>query len=426
MNPITAQPLRPLARGSLRLQSDDRLVKLFQRGVEPAFDELVRRHRDALVRYAGAIAGANRAEDVVQESLVKAHRSLSGDRQIEPKPWLYKIVRNTALNDIRDNRKHEHDDLGDSASRTQAPQDVLEQRERLASVVAAVSGLPPSQRRALIGHELGGFSHEEIAAELDLTTGATKQLIYRARLTLRNAAGALIPTPLIAWLASDGAGLLAAGASTGAAAGAAKLAVVAVVAGGSFTAGVAIEKKQSAKPVVTTQASDPKTITGTAGEPEGLPPVGPTSVLTADNQKSDDRSDRDSKRGEKDGQGRGDESENRGPGKSGARPGAHGGQDRESDDQEPYRPDSGRDDSDDDDHPRPAGFDDDGDDDSGDDDQYRPSRPANDDAVEYDDPYENDSSDSDPGSESDDSNGNSPPPPVSKPIPKSGPSRRLR
>ena len=109
-----ADRVRPLARRSLRLQSDERLLKLFRRGVEPAFDELVRRYRNALVGYAGSIAGRDRAEDVVQESLVKAHRSLGGDREIDPRPWLYAVVRNTALNDVRDNRKHRHLDLVES------------------------------------------------------------------------------------------------------------------------------------------------------------------------------------------------------------------------------------------------------------------------------------------------------------------------
>lgn len=270
MNPITVKPIGPIARGSLRVQSDARLAKLFRRGVDPAFDELVRRYRDVLVNYAGAIVGHDRAEDVVQEALVKAHRSLAGEQTIEPKPWLYTVVRNQALNDIRDNRKHRHADLGESASRTSQTHDIVEQREHFAAVLAAVSDLPEAQRRALVDHELGGFTHEEIAAGLDLSTGATKQLIYRARLTLRNAAGAMIPVPLIAWLAADTTGVFTTGAATGVAAGGAwtaasgggtagvaasgglltgiagaggtKLAIVAVVAGGSIAAGVSVER----------------------------------------------------------------------------------------------------------------------------------------------------------------------------------------
>jgi len=50
--------------------------------------------------------------------------------------------------------------------------------------VAAVAELPDSQRKAIVGREFGGFTHDEIAQQLNLSTGATKQLIYRARLTL--------------------------------------------------------------------------------------------------------------------------------------------------------------------------------------------------------------------------------------------------
>ena len=101
MTEMKPESIRPLARGTLRLQSDERLLKLFRRGIEPAFDELVNRYRAALVGYASAIAGHDRGEDVVQDSLVKAHRSLLADRDIEPRPWLYSVVRNTALNDVR-------------------------------------------------------------------------------------------------------------------------------------------------------------------------------------------------------------------------------------------------------------------------------------------------------------------------------------
>lgn len=296
------------------MQSDSRLVKLFRRGVEPAFDELVNRYRGALVTYAGAIAGHDRAEDVVQDSLVKAHRSLGGDQPIEPKPWLYTVVRNTALNDIRDNSKHSHDLLGETTGRVAPTHEVAERREELAAVVAAVSDLPESQRRALIGHELGGFSHEEIATELKLSTAASaKQLIYRARLTLRNAVGAMIPLPVIAWLVSDATGLAASGAATGAAAGAAagaasggaamgtaggggffaglagagtaKLAVVAVVAGGSLATGVAVEEHK-----VSSSDVQVETASASPGNPGKGGPGSPASLLAVVDGTSGDSS----------------------------------------------------------------------------------------------------------------------------------------
>jgi len=180
------------------MQSDSRLVKLFRRGVEPAFDELVNRYRGALVTYAGAIAGYDRAEDVVQDSLVKAHRSLGGDQPIEPKPLLYTVVRNTALNDIRDNSKHRHVLLGETTGRVAPTHEVAERREELAAVVAAVSDLPESQRRALIGHELGGFSHEEIAG---LLGDAGLDVIERRDLAPAKPSSGKITVSI--WLAQD-------------------------------------------------------------------------------------------------------------------------------------------------------------------------------------------------------------------------------
>ncbi|MFM8518859.1 MAG: RNA polymerase sigma factor [Solirubrobacterales bacterium] len=261
-----------LARATLRMQSDERLSDLFRRGVDPAFDELVDRYRTPLVAFAGAIVGADRAEDVVQESLVKAHRALATEEVAEPKAWLYRIVKNTALNEIRDGKKHEHTELvGTEVSRS-TPEREAENREDLKNLVTALAALPEAQRDAIVGKELGGYTHDEIAKELAISTGATKQLIFRARRGLRNALGALIPAPFIIWLASDLTGAFATASSAGAAAGAtatvgaaggaggsavgaggifaglasggaAKIAAVAVVATGTVAAGVAVEER---------------------------------------------------------------------------------------------------------------------------------------------------------------------------------------
>jgi len=292
METVQAKKMQPLARGSLRMQSDKRLVKLFRRGTDPAFDELVRRYRTSLVNFAAAIAGRDRADDVVQDSLVKAHRSLSRDQPDEFGAWLYRIVRNTALNDIRDNGRHCHEELGHSAGLVEQPHEVLLRRERLAAVVAAVAELPDSQRKAIVGRELGGFTHDEIAQQLNLSTGATKQLIYRARLTLRDVVGAFIPYPVITWLVADATGIYTAGATGGAAAGAAltaagggsaaggagavsggllagiagagaaKVAVVALMAGGTIAAGIAVEAERNGGPGSTEAAAAAETAIG--------------------------------------------------------------------------------------------------------------------------------------------------------------------
>src|SRR5690349_14977501 len=104
MNPPPAQPFasRIFLGPALRTQSDGRLVKLVREGYEGAFEEIVRRYRKPLDRFAASFVG-NRSEDVTQDALSKALLALRGsENEIELRPWLYRIVRNTALNDIRD------------------------------------------------------------------------------------------------------------------------------------------------------------------------------------------------------------------------------------------------------------------------------------------------------------------------------------
>ena len=283
------------------MQSDDRLSTLFSQGVDPAFDELVRRYRAPLTAFAGGIVGRDRAEDVVQDSLVKAHRALATGEIREPKAWLYRVVRNTALNEIRDGSKHDHVELDDRAPSLAGDNaaEEAERREQLAMLISALAELPEAQRTALVGRELGGYTHDELAAKLGVSQGATKQLIFRARTGLRNAMGALLPAPLIVWLASDTAGtFVASGTGTAAAAGAAgvaagttgaagggaaaggglfvglaggaaaKVAVVAAVTGGTVAAGVAIEERRdpdsAARPAVvrSVESPNPVAITG--------------------------------------------------------------------------------------------------------------------------------------------------------------------
>jgi RNA polymerase sigma factor (sigma-70 family) len=207
--------LRALAGSALRAQPDRRLVRLAREGQDAAMEEIVRRYRPALVGYAARIVPSHRAEDVVQESLSRAMIALVEDeREIKLKPWLYAIVRNRALNDLRD--EHTHEPIPEDFGGASQPQDVAERREEITSLVAAIGTLPDGQRDAIVQRELEGRSHEEIAARLGSTPGAVRGLIFRARLTLRDAAGALLPLPLVRWLLNEASGIEAAAGAGGA------------------------------------------------------------------------------------------------------------------------------------------------------------------------------------------------------------------
>jgi RNA polymerase sigma-70 factor (ECF subfamily) len=61
------------------------------------------------------------------------------------------------------------------------PHAALARREQLELVVGGLRDLPERQRAALVMHELEGRSHEEMAAALDVSVGASKALVCRAR-----------------------------------------------------------------------------------------------------------------------------------------------------------------------------------------------------------------------------------------------------
>jgi RNA polymerase sigma factor (sigma-70 family) len=208
-----------VAAAAVRFQSDSRLVGLVRERHDVAFEEIVRRYRPQLVAFAGAIVSRDHAEDVVQEALTKAHGAIGrGDSEINLRPWLYTIVRNRALNSLRDEPVHEH--LDENFDGVPQPPEVATQREELASLIAGVRSLPGPQREAIVRRELEGRSHDEIAASLGTTPGAVRGLIYRARTALRDGMGVLIPLPVLrAALGSGPAGSNAAGAGGAAAAG---------------------------------------------------------------------------------------------------------------------------------------------------------------------------------------------------------------
>ncbi len=220
----------------LRTQPDARLVRFAREGHEAAAEEIVRRYRAALVAFAAGIVPRDRAEDVVQEALARALVALRRtDAEIALRPWLYAIVRNRALNDLRGERPAEA--LNEDVDGVAQPPDVLALRAELSRTVAAIGALPDAQRTALVQRVFEGRGHEEIAAGLGVSPGAVRQLIFRARAALRGLAGLAVPPPLLRHLLTGAdAGPLAAGAGGGA-----LVKAGALLAAGALTVGSGLE-----------------------------------------------------------------------------------------------------------------------------------------------------------------------------------------
>lgn len=233
---------RHLVGPALRAQPDGRLVKLVREGYETAFEEIVRRYGAALRRYAAGIVGG-RAEDVTQDAFSKALLALRrDDREIELRPWLFRIVRNTALNDLRDSPPSPRE-LAETITGDGSPAEQLERREELVELIQRLQALPEPQRAAIVMRELEGLGHEEIAAALGLSGGAARQAIYRARRTLRDGFGMLLPVPLLkALLGATSASAPVEVAAAGGAGVALKAATATVLIAGAVGAGVTIDR----------------------------------------------------------------------------------------------------------------------------------------------------------------------------------------
>ena len=168
--------------------SDTALVARIRRGDPRAFELLHDRYRRELLRHAERVLGGRKsvAEDVVQESLWRAHRAIvTGDREVVLQAWLHRIVHNRALDELRKREVISLEDRLDRAGTSEDLQSLAERREGFNEVLADVIALPPRQREAIVGHVFGGQGHAEMVQSMGLASiGASKSLLNRARTTL--------------------------------------------------------------------------------------------------------------------------------------------------------------------------------------------------------------------------------------------------
>src|SRR2546423_964299 len=241
------EPARLAGNALLHTQSDARLVDLARAGNDRAFEVIVARYRGPLLRYCERILPPGRAEDAVQQAFLNAYRAISrNEAELNLKPWLYRVAHNAALNLLRQNG-WSYDEIPEDFDGVVQPPQALEQREQIRRLIESVQELPERQRDAIVLRELEGRSYEEIAAALGVTDGAVRQLLNRARSTLRSAATALTPPRLLESLIDRAsspttAQIAEVSAGAGGAAGVVKLGAALVVAGavgGAVVAGPA-------------------------------------------------------------------------------------------------------------------------------------------------------------------------------------------
>ena len=177
----------------LRLQSDERLIALTRRGNHHAFEALVARYQSRLLAFCRHMLSSREdAEDVLQEVFAAAFNAMLADeREINVRPWLYRIARNRSLNHLRRTQAVGMDSMDVHLSEgglTTA--DKVHKREEFRLLISDVQDLPETQRTALLLREIDALSYEQIAEAMETTVPSVKSLLVRARVSLAEAAEA--------------------------------------------------------------------------------------------------------------------------------------------------------------------------------------------------------------------------------------------
>jgi RNA polymerase sigma-70 factor (ECF subfamily) len=169
--------------------TDSRLVARALAGEKRAFEELVRRHlRSAHAVALGVLGNPADAEDVCQDAFLTALEKLEECRDPQRfAAWLMRIVRNRALNFRASRSLRQGVPLEEAAEKSggENPEREAERSETRERLLAALSGLPESQREVVLLHDLEGWRHREIAELLDTSEGAVRVRLHEARRRLR-------------------------------------------------------------------------------------------------------------------------------------------------------------------------------------------------------------------------------------------------
>lgn len=135
------------------------------------------------------------AEDVVQESYLRAFRFFGGFHGGDSRAWTLKIVRNTCYSWLQKNRAPEMTNEFDEemhVAQSGNPETILIENVDKQLLKRLLDELPLEFREIVILRELEGFSYKEIAQIADLPLGTVMSRLARARARLQNALAAQI------------------------------------------------------------------------------------------------------------------------------------------------------------------------------------------------------------------------------------------
>jgi RNA polymerase sigma-70 factor (ECF subfamily) len=188
-------------------ECDQVLVERVQAGDKQAFDLLVSKYQRRLMRLLTRIVNDTaEAEDVVQETFIKAYRALRhfrGDSAFYT--WLYRIGINTAKNALANqgrrvamaDAEEQAEGYGDGEQLRDinTPESMLASKQIAQTVNAAMDALPVDLRTAIALREIEGLTYEEISDIMACPIGTVRSRIFRAREVIAEKLRPLLDVP---------------------------------------------------------------------------------------------------------------------------------------------------------------------------------------------------------------------------------------
>ena len=179
----------PLSRSAVENDADSELIRRSRQRDQQAFAQLYHRHVGRVHALCRRMTGdIPHAEELTQAVFVKLWEKLdlfNGDSAFST--WLHRLAVNTVLTDFRTTRRREARVFGtDDPAALETPVTPPKPGLRL-DLEQAIAQLPPRARVVFVLHDVEGYTHEEIAALLELQTGTTKAQLHRARQLLQEA-----------------------------------------------------------------------------------------------------------------------------------------------------------------------------------------------------------------------------------------------
>ncbi len=204
LDAFEADDARALHHAPSDREIDAELVRRAQAGEPDAFRQLFERYHKRVYAVAfGVLKNRQDALDCVQEGFVKVHRHLASFQGSSSfYTWLYRIVMNLAIDQLRrrktarpvefdDARRRDGVEPGDEAivSRLldENPRKAVIRRELLERVQAALAELPEYHRQVILLREIEGMSYEEMAEALEVPKGTIMSRLFHARRKMQEA-----------------------------------------------------------------------------------------------------------------------------------------------------------------------------------------------------------------------------------------------